>query len=63
MSGRLEWQLPDGRTTLALFGRNLLDRRYISGSFDQRQLTGQDQIFYAPPRTYGLEITRSFGAR
>ncbi len=63
MSGRLEWQLPDGRTSLALFGRNLLDRRYIGGSVDRRQQTGQEEVYYAPPRTYGIEVTRSFGAR
>jgi iron complex outermembrane receptor protein len=63
MDGRLDWELPDGRTSVALFGRNLLDRRYISGSFDLRQQNGQVQVFYAMPRTYGIEITRSFGAR
>ncbi len=63
LSGRLGWQLADGRTTVALFGRNLLDRRYPAGSFDLRQQFGQIQVFYAPPRSYGLEITRSFGGR
>ncbi len=61
LSAGLAWELPDGRTTIALFGRNLLDRRYITGSFDLRQQTGQTQIFYGRPRTYGLEITRRFG--
>jgi iron complex outermembrane recepter protein len=61
LSARMTWELADGRTAIALFGRNLLDRRYIAGSFDARQQTGQTQVFYSQPRTYGIEIVRTFG--
>jgi outer membrane receptor protein involved in Fe transport len=55
------WELWDGKTTIALFGRNLLDRRYIAGALDLRSITGTNQAFFAPPRTYGVEIIRTFG--
>jgi iron complex outermembrane recepter protein len=61
LSGRLAWELPDGRTTVALFGRNLLDRRYITGSFDFTDQFASTQVFYGRPRTYGVEMIRTFG--
>ncbi len=61
LSARVAWEVWDGKTTIALFGRNLLDRRYIAGALDLRQITGTNQAFFAPPRTYGVEIIRTFG--
>ena len=61
LSARVAWQLWDGKTSIAFFGRNLLDRRYIVGALDLRQVTGTNQAFFAPPRTYGIEIIRRFG--
>jgi len=61
LSARVAWQVWDGKTTVALFGRNLLDRRYIAGALDLRSTSGTNQAFFAPPRTYGIEIIRTFG--
>jgi iron complex outermembrane receptor protein len=61
LSARVAWSMWDGKTTVAFFGRNLLDRRYIAGALDLSAITGTNQAFFAPPRTYGIEIIRTFG--
>jgi len=60
LNGRLAWELWDGRTTLALYGRNLLDRRYIAGGEQLNDTQGVSLVFFGRPRTYGIEILRRF---
>jgi len=60
LNGRLAWDLWDGQTTIALFGRNLLDREYIAGGEQLSDSQGTDLVFYGRPRTYGVEVLRRF---
>jgi iron complex outermembrane receptor protein len=49
-----DWQ--DGRSELALYGRNILDREAIVGGIDFNNLTG----FVNEPRTWGVEYRHEF---
>jgi iron complex outermembrane receptor protein len=59
LSARISWAMPDGKTNLAIFGNNLLDREYFANAIDINAL-GTAFYYYAPPLTYGLELSRSF---
>jgi iron complex outermembrane receptor protein len=54
------WMLPDGKTELALFGSNLLNREYFENGIDFGDSFGHATRFYAAPRTYGMELRRLF---
>ncbi|MBB3861290.1 iron complex outermembrane receptor protein [Novosphingobium hassiacum] len=59
VNGRIGYTFADDKLTVAVFGRNLFDNRYRDFSFylapfDQRM------VRWAPPRTYGLEISTRF---
>jgi len=58
LDGRLAFQLPDGKTEIALFGTNLLDREYFNNGLDLTPSLGLALRFQGPPRRYGLEISR-----
>jgi iron complex outermembrane recepter protein len=60
LNGRISWTLWDSKTTLAVFGRNLLDRRYLDGGFSVEDTIGSKPVFFGRPRTYGIEILRRF---
>jgi iron complex outermembrane receptor protein len=57
LDAQLAWTLSDGLTEIVLFGSNLLDREYVADGID---LGAGEIVLYNPPRTYGLEIRRSF---
>jgi iron complex outermembrane recepter protein len=57
LSGRMAFEFSDGVTEVALFGDNLLDRRYLGNAVLGVSTALQ---FYAPPRTYGIEVSRQF---
>jgi iron complex outermembrane recepter protein len=59
LDGRLSLLLPDGKTEIAAFGTNLLDRRYFNNAAASLEFGTASRIF-GPPRQYGLEILRSF---
>jgi len=52
--------LSDGRTEIALFGENLLDRRYVGSGLNLEDGFALSAAYYGPPRMYGAEIRRSF---
>ncbi len=59
VNGRVAYSFANDRFTVALFGRNLFDKRYRDFSFylapfDQRM------VRWAVPRTYGLELSTRF---
>ena len=59
VNGRVAYSFADDHFTVALFGRNLFDKRYRDFSFylapfDQRM------VRWAVPRTYGLELSTRF---
>jgi iron complex outermembrane recepter protein len=60
LDARVSLALLDERTELALFGTNLLDRRYFASGQSFGPSFGYVSRFYAPPRMYGLELRRSF---
>ena len=52
--------LADGRTEIVLFGSNLLDREYVADRIDFGSSLDRARSLYNAPRTYGLEIRRTF---
>ncbi|MCP3668979.1 MAG: TonB-dependent receptor, partial [Gammaproteobacteria bacterium] len=59
---RLTWQLPDDRTTFALWGKNLSDEDdYLAGGIPLVSVTRASGVVYADPRTYGLDFSYRFG--
>ncbi len=63
LSGRLTLRFADGKTEVALWGRNLLDREYLlAGASDFDGAFGSEAIQFAAPRRFGIELTRRFGS-
>ena len=60
LSGRLSLVLPDGKTEIALFGENLLNRRYLNSGINFEDGFAVSICYYGAPRMYGLEVRRSF---
>lgn len=60
VNGRLSWTLTDSDTTISLWARNLLDRRYFSGAEDQSGTVGFAYSIVGQPRTFGAQITKRF---
>lgn len=75
MDGRLTWMLPNGNTSVSLWGRNLLDKEYFSTAIDLTagltpddpqvdgtggQTTGTNTKYWGEPRRFGLELRHSF---
>jgi outer membrane receptor protein involved in Fe transport len=60
LAGRVGFDLKDGRTSVALFGSNLLDREVVTNVIDLSGVNGSVQEIFAPPRQYGLEISHRF---
>ena len=52
-NGRITLRSADGRWSIAAFGRNLTDRRYIGHAFPT---LGEPRASITPPRTFGLEL-------
>jgi len=57
LSGRVALELADGKTRIAAFGSNILDREYVANSLDIARQTLQ---FFGPPRQFGIELIREF---
>ena len=60
LNARLGWNLNDGKTEIALWGRNLLEREYSDDAISFDSGFAIADIFYGPPRLYGIEIIRQF---
>jgi iron complex outermembrane recepter protein len=60
LDAQLAWMMPDGLTEVVLFGNNLLDREYIVNGLDFGPSFGHAALLYNAPRTYGVELRRSF---
>ena len=64
LDGRVTWSLADGKTTLSLWGTNLLDKEYFPTAIDlagDGLGTGTVTKYWAAPRRYGLELRYDFG--
>jgi iron complex outermembrane receptor protein len=65
VNGRLQFAgipLQKGRLDLAVFGRNLLDRKYRTYGIDFGPQFGYAVNNYGNPRTFGLQLTYNFTA-
>ncbi len=54
----LTYHAPDGQWSAGLWGKNLLDKRYISTVYDSPGYMGI--VGYAPPRQYGASLQYNF---
>lgn len=57
VNGRIAWTFGDSGLTAAVWGKNLTNKAYIQSAFI---LDNMDGASYAPPRTYGFELSYSF---
>jgi iron complex outermembrane receptor protein len=60
LAARVELQVPEHGLTVAILGRNLLDKDYLVGAIDVRSL-GWSIGIPGEPRYVGVEIRKSFG--
>ena len=62
VDARVTWQLPDERTTVTLWGKNLNNEDdYQTGGVPLVGVARSSGIVYAEPRTFGLDISYVFG--
>ncbi len=61
LNARVALQLADGRTEIALWGRNILDREYYLESSGLTASFGTNSIVWARDHSFGLELSRTFG--
>jgi len=59
-NGRIALDLPDGRTQIAVFGRNLFDKHYMNDGIEFADSLSLGLAFFGAPRTVGVEINRKF---
>ncbi len=60
INSRVRWSLPDGKTRLILWGRNLADKEIPSFLAATANPGGSNEEILQPPRTYGLTLQRDF---
>ena len=60
LDAQLGWMMSDGLTEVVLFANNLLDREYLVNGVNLGASFGNAVLLYNPPRTYGVEVRRSF---
>jgi iron complex outermembrane receptor protein len=60
LDARVALMLADGKTEIALFGTNLLNRVYFNNGLDASDTVGLAVRFIGPPRRYGVELSREF---
>ncbi|WP_159931150.1 TonB-dependent receptor [Oceanicoccus sp. KOV_DT_Chl] len=59
---RLTWSLPDDRTTIAFWGKNVENNDdYTNGGVPLISVNRSTGTVYADPRTYGVDISYVFG--
>ena len=59
LNARFSYDFMDDRAQVALWGRNLTDQRYKTDSLPVTVL-GFDNVYYAPGRTFGAELSYRF---
>jgi len=62
LNGNINYVFPNEQFELGVWGRNLTDERYIAQAFDASGL-GYDQLVPSQPRTYGVNLTYTFGGK
>ena len=64
MDGRVVWNLPNGQTSISLWGSNLLDREYYGAAIDLTggaSPAGTNTKYWGEPRRFGIEFRHSLG--
>jgi iron complex outermembrane receptor protein len=61
LNGRVSLTVDAWDADIALFGRNLTDKKYFDSGTGLESL-GYNTVEYAEPRTYGIQITKRFGS-
>ncbi len=64
LDGRVVWTLPNGQTSIALWGTNLLDRVYYGSAIDLTggaAPAGTNSKYWGEPRRFGIEFRHSLG--
>ncbi len=57
LSGRVAFELADGKTIVSVFGNNILDREYVANGINAVR---SGLLYFGAPRTFGIEVTRRF---
>ena len=60
LNGRLSYSFDDDRAQVALWSRNMLDQEYFNAVQPLDSVFGSSTRYYAPPRTFGGEISYRF---
>ena len=60
LNSRITYTAPGDKWTIALFGTNLTDQRYISFGFSIGPSFGESLAYFGRPREYGVQVTRRF---
>ena len=60
LDGRISYEFTDANTSVAVFGRNLTDKRYYDGAAALRTV-GISELLPGEPRFIGIEVTKRFG--
>ena len=60
LNARVGVEIDSWNSTITLWGRNITDERYYSGSFDPPLLTGRMNSYPADPSTYGVTFQKSW---
>jgi len=60
MNGRITYSTADEKYSVAAFGTNLLDKRYITSGLDLVSTFGIYEAYYGRPRELGVELTAKF---
>jgi iron complex outermembrane recepter protein len=60
LSGRVALELYDGKTEIAIVGKNLLNREYFANAIDITGSVGTTLRYYAPGRALSIELRRQF---
>jgi iron complex outermembrane receptor protein len=59
LNGRINLHLDTANLDVALFGRNITNKRYYDQSFTLESI-GVNMAYAAPPGVYGIELIKRF---
>ena len=60
LNARVTWNLPDDKTSISFWGKNLNDDVYIMDTLGASGATGWGVFVTGMPRTYGLSLDYRF---
>lgn len=61
LNARIDWRLPNGNTSIAIWGTNLNDKEYFRFASDTGPTFGVTARYFAEPRRFGISVTHQFG--